>query len=159
MKKLLFILTILAVGLVSCKKAGPKGEDGKPGVIGKNQEKLITFSPGDQDQLFGTFPDFEVNDVIITYIKYGEMNGSFLWTQIPYFSTAHGIHFVPFFSENAGKLSIGVQRIDGGAGSPIMSTTSIYFRAVHIKANSIIENPNVDYSNYEEVVKTFDLTN
>ena len=160
MKKLLFILAILAIGLVSCKKRGPQGiqgEEGTPGVIGKNQEKMITFSPGDHDQLFGTFPDFEINDIIVTYIKYGEINGSFLWTQIPYFSTTHGINFVPFFSESTGQLWIGVQRIDGGLGSPVMSTTSLYFRAIHIKAINLKENPNVDFSNYQKVVEVFNI--
>lgn len=160
MKKLLFIFTILAIGLVSCKKRGPQGiegEKGTPGVIGVNQEKQITFLPGDMEQLFGSFPEFEVTDVILTYIHYGEINGAYLWTQIPYFSSSMGINFVPFFSETTGKLWIGVQRTDGGGGSPIFATKSIYFRAIHIKGHAIKENPNVDFSNYEEVTKVFNV--
>ena len=157
------IIAVIAVGLSSCKKEGPMGPKGEQGVQGeagpgaKNSEMLITFNAGDTQVLFGSFPDFEKNDVIITYMNTGSIAGSFLWTQIPYLEPVSGVNFVPQFSENTGNLWIHVERADGGSGSPVTGTVSIFFRAVHIKASGLIANPDVDLSNYEEVVNTFNI--
>lgn len=159
MKKLLLLL-VLSTVFFSCEKEGPigpQGEKGEQGPNAKHYKKTLDFSVGDTIASFGIIPNFEKNDIIVTYAKWDDEGEESTWIQLPLTSTTLNLTILPIFSQSTGELWIEIGKADGSFGSYFTVDRSLAFRAVHIKTSALKEHPNVDLSKYEEVVKTFNI--
>jgi hypothetical protein len=157
MKKLLFILSIVAVGFSSCKKEGPQGEKGDQGVAGtggKTYNYTLFINAGDTYKEYNGITNFDSGDMVINYVLNANY-GSDYYVQTPYIY--NGVNIWTEVSEDNGDLYVNFSNADGSAGSPVQNSANVKFKAVHIKSSYIQSNPNVDLSNYKEVVEAFNI--
>lgn len=172
MKKTVKILTMgmLFIGmtvLVGCKKEDMSqyatksdlnnyvthNELSESGFKAKEYNFLITFTPS---QTWGSSPTIykdNPDDVIIVYTKWDDLGGTPTWAQCPV--TFGNLIIVPEFTNYT--LFVNLLKADGTAGSPLSQNLTLPFRAVVIPVSGITQNPDVNYNNYEEVAKTFNL--
>ncbi len=145
----------------SCKKgdtgpAGATGPQGSPGPQAKTFNFNLTFNTGDTFQSYSGVTGFDADDVVMVYAKYETLGTTDYWSQLPVV-IGNVVNFVPEFSDQTGFLFINTLKADGTTGSPWTATTTIAFKAVLIKSSQIKIHPNVNWSNYTEVKKTFNL--
>lgn len=158
MKKLSLLL-ILSLVLFSCKKEGPQGLQGPQGAAGPEAKTFnfnLTFNPGDTFGVYSGITGFDQDDMVITYVFNDVYGGNNYYVQTPY--TIGNFYFWTEVNESSGNLFVNVTKADGSSGSPFTTTKTLAFKAVLIKSSALILNPDVDFSNYDEVVKTFNIT-
>lgn len=152
-------LTILALTFVGC--IGEKGDPGDPGEIGPAGPEAnaytfdLTFTSNDSYLDYDGITEWVKGDVVVVYIYNDSYNGSKYWVQLPWTISSNTITVWPEFNEDTGHLYINTTFSDGSSGSPWVTNTTLTFKAVVIKAGSKAINPNVDYSNYNEVREVF----
>lgn len=153
---LLVTMTIFS----SCKKEGPEGPAGKDGVDGNANvvSSTITSSAWAYNApswaITFTYPaitqEIINSGAVLVYIKVGNN-----YNQLP----------LTFYQSSSYSTTIEVTTFAGGL-SLIWTDSDLTqpnnpgsqtFKVVVIAASGMIQNPNVDYSNYEEVKSTFNL--
>lgn len=156
----LTFLLFIFVGVISCKKVeGPKGEIGPAGASGPEAKTFnfnLTFTSSDTFKTYSGVIGYDEGDVVLTFVKYENINGTGYWVQTPLIVT-NTVNIFSEFSENSGLLFVNTLKADGTSGSPWASSVTLDFKAVLIKSSGLIKHPNVDLSNYEEVEQAFDL--
>ena len=167
---MLLSMFALAFGLmfIGCKKEGPQGPAGPAGPTGAvgqagPQAKTFTFTlvfnSGDTFKSYSGVTGFNTDDVLLVYV-FNANYGDDYYVQLPYMAGdagASGVHFWAEFSEMTGNLFINTTWADGTAGSPWSSTKTFKFKAVLISSSQFKANPNVNWSNYNEVKATLNL--
>jgi hypothetical protein len=150
------MVTIVASVLISCKKGdtGPQGPDGNANVYGSYN---ITLNSGDWVS-FGTYyyADITVPNISQAIVDRGVVmvyeQAIPVWNALPYtwgnlsISYDFGLNIVHIFYENT-----------DGTQTQIPGTRT--FRIVCISALNAKAHSNVDWKNYTEVKKTFNLPN
>ncbi|WP_430401793.1 hypothetical protein [Fluviicola sp.] len=157
---LFMLLLIIVLGISSCKKqVGPQGETGATGAAGPDAKTFnfnLTFTASDTYQSYSGVTGYDEGDVVLTFIYYKQLSGTNYWVQLPLVSSGT-INIFAEFSETNGNLFINTEKADGSAGSPWTSTNTFMFKAVLIKSSGLIKHPDVDLTNYEQVMETFKL--
>lgn len=153
MKKISLLL-ILSLVFFACQKGSP-GPKGDPGESAKTFNFNLTFNLGDTYQEFNGISGFEAGDMVITYIYNESYGNESYYVQTPY--QVGNLYFWTEVSESTGRLYVNVSKTDGSVGSAYTTSTTLSFKAILIKSTAIAANPDVDYTNYKEVVEAFDL--
>jgi hypothetical protein len=160
-KTYLIIFAVVSILFSACKKEGPQGPQGSQGPQGevgpqaKTYNFSLTFDPGETFESFSGITGFDDNDVVMTYVNADNIGGVSSWVQLP--AIFNYTNFVPEFFEDNGQLFINLMDANGYEFVSFPSSTSFNFKAVHIKSSGRKANPNVDFTNYEEVKKVFKL--
>lgn len=164
--KLCLAMLLLVVGVSSCKKVegpkgdkGDKGEQGVPGQNGPDAKTFnfnLTFTTSDTFKPYSGITGYDSGDVIITYVLYEVLGGTSYWVQTPIILN-NAVNVFAEFSDQTGNLFVNTLKANGTSGSPWTSSQTLAFKAVLIKSTGIKKNPNLDYSNYEDVKEAFNL--
>ena len=159
--KLSMILIMLMAINLSCEKEGPQGPQGPQGPAGpsgpgaKTYNFNLTFNAGDTWKSYSGITDYNADDVIIVYIYSNIYSGQYFWCQLP---VIYGnVNYWPEFSDETGFLFINTTWADGSSGSPWSSSYTFGFKAVLIHSSVYSKYPDINYSNFEEVAKVFNL--
>lgn len=150
---LLVTMTIFS----SCKKegpAGPAGEDGNANVVSSTITSSSWAYTAPSWAITFTYPaitqEIINSGAVLVYIKVGNNYNQLPLTFYPSASYSSTIEVSTF----VGGLSL--LWTDSDLIQP-NNPGSQTFKVVVIAASGLIQNPNVDYSNYEEVKSTFSL--
>lgn len=154
-KTLMLLAAITIFG--GCAKEGPAGEDGKDG-----NANVVSTTITSTDWTFNdpswvlslNYPAITQNIInsgaVLVYVKVGES-----YNQLP----------LTFYQSSSYSSSVEVSTFVGGLDlfwtdsdliQPIYPGSQT-FKIVVIASSGMIQNPNVDYSNYEEVCSTFNI--
>lgn len=169
-KKMTAVIAGLALMLsatTSCKKGdtGPQGEKGATGATGAQGEAgpqaktfnfSLTFSSTVNYGAFNGITGYDADDAILFYTKYETLSGTDYWAPLPVV-LANTVNIIPEFSNTTGNVFINTLKANGQTGSPWTTTTTLAFKAVLIKSSQRLLNPTVNYNNYSEVKKVFNL--
>lgn len=162
----LFALTIIGLGFLfsSCKKEGPQGPAGKDGNANvKNQTIFINanewvYSAG-ACKVTKLVPEI-TSDIIskgalMVYTE-GEPSGS--WEALPTtWADPSGSILTFGYTMEAGKLHLLVT-LNTNMTLPAGTIPSSNYKLVLIAGSARAANPDVNYSNYQEVTSTFQLS-
>lgn len=168
-KTILAALLLVALTITSCKKeAGPKGDTGAQGPAGTNgaqgvpgpSAKTFTFTGtfGASTQFIsytGLVGSFDVDDIVLTYILNATYGGNDYYVALPW--TDGGVNYYVEINENTGFMYVNTDKASGAAGSPWASTVTLKFKAVLIKSSQRLLHPDLNYKNYKEVAKAFNI--
>lgn len=162
MKHFKFLMIgLLAVSLAtatSCNKEvqgpqGPKGDNGNANVVSKTDYKVYTadWVKNTPNNLWSA--DIYVADITADIVKNGlvqvyEVNSDII-VPLPYTLVGESM----LFAFTNGKITIFNNYISGTTPNPGAKT----FRVVIIPSSGLITHPNVDYTNYDEIAKAFNL--
>lgn len=156
------ILFIGMTALMGCKKEvgpqGPQGEQGEQGPGAKTYEFNMTFDAGSAEgshTISGLSSNFSNGDALLGFIFYVDFSGVKFWAPLPY--TSENRVYLFNFNENTGAFWINLKNATTGADLPFTSSTTLGFRAVHVKSSFMQENPNVDWNNYQQVKQVLNL--
>lgn len=162
------ILFIGMTALMGCKKEvgpqgpqgeqGPQGQQGEQGPGAKTYEFNMTFDAGSAFSyhiISGLPSNFSNGDALLGFILYDQYSGTKYWASLPYTSVNRVYLFN--FNENTGTFWINLKNATTGADLPFTSSTTLGFRAVHVKSSFMQENPNVDWNNYQQVKQVLNL--
>lgn len=118
----------------------------------------LTFAPGSTFELYEGITGFQHGDVIITYMLYEDLgtpgDPDYFWVQLPFYYVSQ-VNIFAEYAENDGSIFVIAEFDDGSA--PWSTATTISLKSVLIKANAIKAHPNVNFKNYKEVEKAFNL--
>lgn len=170
MKTKIFLPLAVAFALVfsQCKKDDdtnlqPKGDYATNSTVNanlaKNYDFSITFSPSSTMGSY-SLPSSSVssNDAVIVYWK--EQGYTDMYIQTPYIwyetPSTVGVNFWAEYDNIITMLYVHATRADGSSASPWATNSTQNFRAVVIKG-ARYAHPAVNYNNYEEVKKVFNL--
>jgi len=148
-KYLFFIALGISFLLCSCGKNSMNNA--------KTHHFSLTFEPGDTWKKYTGISDFDTNDVVLVYVWSNTYSGENYWIQLPHIYNSNSINIWPEFGEDSGDLFINTTWADGSAGSPWSSSTTLDFKAVRIPSSGMIKHPDLDYSNYDEVARAYNL--
>lgn len=166
-KRILMLLVITSIStIIGCAKdgkdglpgpAGPKGETGASGPNAKYYDFTLTFGTSVTSQTYN-MPSMSMYDkVTFVYLDKGYKD----WVMLPYYENSPGyvpVNYVAVCDEILERITVRTDRGDNQTGSPWASNNvQRSFRAVVIETSAKLTNPNIDYSNYEEVNKFFKL--
>jgi hypothetical protein len=161
MKKLVFVFTVTAFGLLSCKKEDMSKYVTKDELSKSQQDNeakvykfSMTFDENVNTQYSPIISTNSSEDIVLTFINWETIQNTNSWVQCPL--TMEGITVLPEFFNN--KLFVQILKEDGQSGSPFTDSTTLKFKAVVISAAEFKANPNFDYSDFEKVKDKF-LTN
>jgi hypothetical protein len=157
MKKIIY-LALMVVSLTTlfsgCKKEGPAGKDGNANVVSSSTTVSNWVYEGSSWKSIIPYPaitqDIINSGAVLVYMKTGES-----YNQLP----------LTFYQNPAYSTTIEVSTVVGGLAlywsdsdlsQPINPGTRT-FKVVVIASSGMIQNPDVDYSNYEEVKSAFNL--
>lgn len=160
----MIIIVALTTFMGSCTKEGAKGETGASGVNGNANVKSTTFTvfASDWQTATGSFPPLFVNrtEPLITadiansgaVMLYMQSTSSTQWQALPYtFPTSSSSTMYRFWhSENTLQINIYEE-----SGTPTAATRT--FKMVVMSSSARLANPNIDYTDYEQVKATFNL--
>src|SRR5690554_5241984 len=161
MKKLLFMLSIIAVGFTACEKEGdigPQGEKGEQGVQGEAGEDGNANVIGTNEFIVsgwnssgsswnasvsapGISQDVVNTGIVQVFRQYGSE-----WWALPDVNADKIIQF----GYSVGNISLQYSSV---TGATVSNPGAINFRAVIIPSSNIEANPNTDWTNYSEVCK------
>ena len=148
--KLLFFLSlIVSFVTLSCGKNSMNNA--------KTHHFSLTFNTGDTWQKYTGISNFDTNDVVLVYVWSNNYAGENYWIQLPHMYSTNSINIWPEFGEDNGDLFINTTWADGTAGSPWSSATTLDFKAVLIPSSGMILHPDLDYSDYNEVARIYNL--
>jgi hypothetical protein len=181
MKKLksIFAICTVAVMIASCQKEGPEGPQGIQGIQGEHglqgvpgqdgnaNVHSVTFSYtwASNDFPFYTYtlncPTSNITSVIINdgaVLGYVSTNNGVNWNPITYYiSLGANSHIYFRGSISDGNYAVIIGRDDGGNVTSSLISSTIKVKVVTIAGSARMENPNVNFNNYEEVKKVFNL--
>lgn len=105
-----------------------------------------------------TMPDGSMyNKVTFVYLDAGYKD----WIMLPYYENSPGyvpVNYIATIDEVLEKIKVETLRGDNEAGSPWASNNvQRDFRAVVIEKSGFIQHENIDWANYNEVIKTLEL--
>jgi hypothetical protein len=161
----MLIMIISIVATFGCTKEGKEGPPGPTGTTGSKgdsgpQAKTfnfnLTFDPGETYESYGGITGFNTDDVLLVYIYWADYGEPF-YVQLPFAENNNGISFYAEFSEVSGYIFVNTIWANGNSGSPWSTSTTLGFKAVLISSAARLANPNIDYTNYNEVKKVFNL--
>jgi hypothetical protein len=152
--KFLLMAALFVVAISSCKKAVIEHEENYPHAQVQTQTSVVTnwigSGSGYEAVVSVPFITADVNNsgLVMCYVQEGST-----WIALPITLSAGSWieHFV-FFTE-VGLVTFLVYDDDGATPAPGSRTVKI----VAVSNTGLIQNPNVDYLNYEEVKSTFTL--
>jgi len=161
-KTILLVFTVIAVMLTTngCKKGdtGPQGPAGTNGTNGSaNVHSQTFFFPnwidgGSQIEYYCILADADITQSIIDYgIVQVYIANAGMWTALPYSWN----NYTTIFSNYLGNVKVEISHSDF---SPMTSQpgTSL-FKVVCVSGTSRRLNPNLNWNNYDEVKKAFNL--
>lgn len=134
---------------------GTNGQDGEDALGAKTFNFSLTFNVGDTYKSYNGITGYDADDVILFFVHYESLGSTAYWSSLPMIFSS--LNIIPEFSDQTGMVFINTLKSNGTSGSPWASTTTLNFKAVLIKSSQMIANPNVDYTNYNEVKNTFNL--
>lgn len=160
--KNLYLLSIITILLLSCNKEGPEGPAGTNGQDGNANVQLTTFAITSWTEsgvsykaaspwLSDITQNIVDNGAVHTYMS----NGSGGWEPLPltlYPSSTYSRTYTAVHYLNGVTLWVN----DSDLNLPSDPGTRS-FKVVAVAASAKIANPDVDYTNYEEVKQTFNL--
>jgi hypothetical protein len=167
MKKIAPFVIVLALALSSCTKegpAGPAGQDGNANVISSNTVTLSNWISLYDDGIDFTYSstvtwstitqDIRDRGMVMAYIKNPTTQA---WQALPYSYSGDGYSEAFNFDINTGLVNITYDGYDL-SGSPGASSLNGYItiRLVAVPASARTANPDVDWSNYQEVSALLD---
>jgi hypothetical protein len=166
-KTIFALLLIAATTFTGCKKpekgetgpAGPTGAQGPQGAPGPDAQTFtytLTFTSSDTYQTYYGITGFDANDMIVTYVLDETYGGEDFYVQTPYVVQNY-VNIYAQVGENTGLVFVNTVKADGTAGSPWASTSTLKFKSVLIKSRAVKAHPEVNYSDYAQVIKTFGL--
>ena len=143
-----------------CKKGdtGPAGAVGPAGPSGPSAKTYMftgTFDASTTFIMYSGVTGFSQDDAVITYVFNATYGSTDYYVQMPYVVSG----LVNCYAEvgQNGNIFVNTVKADGASGSPWTSSTTLKFKAVHIKSSQLKAHPNVNWANYSEVKKTFNL--
>ena len=154
-------LLVVTSFLGACKKkegpAGPAGADGNANV------KSVTVSTVAADWTGDGVAGYSITinapiitaDIVATGAVMCYMDISGTTYALPYSYLYNGFTRHMLFDYAAGTLTVDRRDDDGATTNPGSSNAKI--KIVAISSSGLIQHPNVDFSNYEEVKEAFDL--
>lgn len=159
----LLTLSLLILGvtsLSSCKKEGPEGPAGKDGVDGNanvvSGQGTITNWIWDDPHYLGYLNYEAITEEIINsgavmvYWMTGDGHIALPYTWYP--TDTYSRSYQVFVSPGEVRIRITDSDLD-----QVPDPGNMTFKVVVIEASGMVQNPNVDYSNYEEVRSTFNI--
>ena len=168
MKKVNLVLSlILTFGMIfSCTKEveGPQGPQGPQGQAGPGASSTTFNVPanawqGDGDGYYVTITNVNIltQDIVNNgaVLLYWNIDGE--WVPLPASFVGGSWTTHMFFTFSVGEIYLEFQDDDGFTPNPGSEYGTTTFRVVAIAASGLAENPNLDKTNYEEVIKTFNL--
>lgn len=165
MKKVnLILLSILMFGLtISCSKEveGPQGPQGPagPGASSTTFNVPGNAWQGDGDGYFVTVTNINIltQDIVNNgaVLLYWNIDG--VWVPLPTSFVEGSWTTHMFFSFSVSEIELVFQDDDGFTPNPGAEFGTTTFRVVAIPASGLAENPDLDKTNYEEVIKIFNL--
>lgn len=164
------VIVCLGLTFTSCKKAekgemGPQGVAGTNGTNGNANVKTMTVtvtaadwtasgSGGMQSTVITntniTQDIIDKGAVMVYMVNAGQTSALPL---MMYPSSSYGINMQ--FTASLNSLAITIQRTDLAAA---VNPGTLTYKIVTIAASARMQNPNVNYNNYEEVKKAFNLS-
>lgn len=164
LKRILSLVVIVSmVSIFSCTKEGKQGEQGMSGANGTNgssnvQNFDITLNSWDwtydnlyQRQYYRYWVSADYNSLVVCYV----MSGS--GKQImPYYEaiTQRNYDFANVLYQSSPYIEIQYTDYNSPTTAP---SSSKNFYLIIVPPTARLANPNVDYTNYEEVKRTFNL--
>jgi hypothetical protein len=156
MKNLKFLLmaALFAVAFTSCKKAVTEHEENYPHAQVQSQTSVVTNWIGNSEGYEAVVAvgfltsDVINNGMVMCYVQDGND-----WFALP-LTMSMGLwveHFI--FYKQVGSVSFLVYDDDGATPAPGSRTIKI----VAVSNTGLIQNPNVDFTDYEQVKETFHL--
>ena len=165
MKKIILFLAVIGlVGLQGCTgPRGPQGNDGQDGLLAQVYELQnvnFAYDATNGYNIYGTFsPNLYLDDSVVMYRLSGTINSSTpIWQQIP-----RTLYFLP--STNELDYDFDFSKVDFtiyAGGNYDLSTTPTYinsqtFRIVVIPGAFANKNKSVDLSDYNAVIKAYNI--
>jgi len=155
------ILIFCLLLIFGCKKEGPAGKDGKDGNANV-KSSTVTFSTWNWDSASGyEYSDFTWPEITSSIVSNGAvlmyLNTTSGWAPLP-----RTIHPSATYSQsqrfvyNVGTFKIIVQDSDLQPPVPTLGTWTI--RILAIESSGLRANPDIDWSNYNEVKVRFNLS-
>jgi hypothetical protein len=158
---LLAAMMLFGIGITSCKKAekgdtGPAGKNGNANVTSVLLNANTWTWDNTNKWSYATFSSVSIltsatasSGAVILYEGSGTS-----WTAVPYsFNLSGGVTYHALFEYDVNTVTIYKALSDDSNPNPSASQ----FKLICIPPASIKEHPNVDYTNYMEVRKTFNL--
>lgn len=140
--------------------AGAAGPTGSTGPDAKYYDFSLVFSPTVASGYFSLAANttYTSIDAVITYWK----KDVDTYIQLPYtwYNPGYTVAYFYTYIDLSGGipwLYVVSQKGDNIAGSPWASTSTFYFRTIVIKGSAGKSAPNIDYSNYQEAKKYYNL--
>ena len=155
MKKLSLLL-ILSLVIFACKKEDMSKYATKEELQNSKAEVhnfSLTFDETTNYAFSPTIYKDNPEDVVLTFIHWDNIGGDKTWVQCPI--TIGSLSIIPEFTNYS--LIVNMLNSDGTSGSPFAQSVTYNFKAVVVPLSGINQNPNIDLSNYKEVVETFNL--
>jgi len=161
MKSKIYLSLLLSVIIFNgCKKEGPQGPAGKDGNANV-KSNTITFSTWNWDGTYGyEYADFTWSEVTSSIVNSGALN-IYLSTPAGWAPLPRTIYPTSTRSQSqryvysVSSFKIIVQDSDLLPPSPSLGTWTI--KAVAIDASARMQNPDLDWSNYNAVKERFNL--
>lgn len=160
-KRILMLLVIASIStIIGCAKDGKDGKDGLPGPAGNANVKstLITvytsdWSGGGNGYSVSKYVPIITQDIVDggAVMCYEKDGSNYIALPVSAWFGSYTRH--AFFAYSTNNIEIIYQDDDGLSPNPGMIT----FKIVAIASSARLANPNVDYSNYEEVKRVFKL--
>lgn len=167
MKKINLLIWVLFVGILfsSCKKDKyqPVGDYGNANVTTSNTTTLNNWATDYDDGFnfgFSTILTWEVitqsvvdNGIVMVYLQDGSS-----WIALPYTESSDDIYVLSFnFSFQVGQIKIEVSGFDDVYNWGTSDFNGLVVKTVVISEEGRMMHPNLDYTNYNEVNKVFNL--
>lgn len=156
-------LLVVTTFLSACKKEEVVGPTGPAGADGNANVKSVTFSSVAADWTGDGAAGYSItiNSSIITadivasgaVLCYMDISGTTYALPYSYLYNGYTRHML--YTYETGSVTVNRRDDDGATTNPGSSMAKI--KVVAISSSGLIQNPNVDLSNYEEVKKAFDL--
>ncbi len=156
-------LLVVTTFLSACKKEKVVGPAGPAGSAGNANVKSMTFTTVTADWIGDGAAGYEIslNVPIITadiystgaVMCYLEVSGTTFALPYSYLNSGYTRHML--FTYNEGTILVKRRDDDGATSNPGVSNAKI--RVVAISSTGMIQNPNLDLTDYEAVKEAFDL--
>jgi hypothetical protein len=156
-------LLVVTTLLGACKKKEVEGPAGPAGADGNANVKSATFSTVAADWTGDGVEGYSITlstpiitaDIVATGAVMCYMDISGTTYALPYSYLYNGFSRHMLYTYETGAITVSRRDDDGATTNP--GTSGATIKVVAISSTGLIQNPNLDLSNYEEVKEAFDL--
>jgi hypothetical protein len=156
-------LLVVTMSMSACKKKEVVGPTGPAGAAGNANVKSLTLETVAADWTGDPAEGYSITlnapiitaDIVATgaVLCYVEYSGTTYALPYSYLYSTYTRHML--FNYEAGSITVDIRDDDAATINP--GTFSAKIKVVAISSTGLIQNPNVDLTNYEEVKQAFNL--